>query len=440
METLCGQAYGARSYKELGFVLQRALLICWTACVPVAFLWASIQPLLLSLGQPTEIASMAARYLALCIPCLFLTILTDCAKKYLQAQRIVAPGMWVTGLATALSPVFFYTLVHTFGLGMDGAAYAFICCQLVQAGGLIGYLIYHTKKNIGLPTTTWGGFSLTQASSNWGDYLRYGIPAALMISLEWWIYEIAVFMNGWLPNAEVCLAVGGLCVMLNSWAYMIPMALGSAINTLTSNALGSGDGVRAKRVAMMGLASAVALEGLVIAGLLPGGLANAFASLVSTDPEVLRLAAATMPVLSFLIFWDGINAVLSGILRGSGKQMVGAKVNGTCFLLAIPLCCALAFGSPDYTITSGSLPESFMASLPAPLAEGLSRIGATISESALAVIGHDLQPVARVWMGVSLASMLQCGILLTLVSRWDWNKTALRIAREAALGKSVSGH
>ena len=44
-----------------------------------------------------------------------------------------------------------------------------------------------------------------------------------------------------------CLSVGGIFVTLNTWSYMIPMGLGSAVNTCVGNALGAGDGKTARR-------------------------------------------------------------------------------------------------------------------------------------------------------------------------------------------------
>lgn len=44
----------------------------------------------------------------------------------------------------------------------------------------------HSARNEGSTTATWGGFSTAAAFSKWGQYLQYGIPAMLMISLEWW--------------------------------------------------------------------------------------------------------------------------------------------------------------------------------------------------------------------------------------------------------------
>ena len=45
----------------------------------------------------------------------------------------------------------------------------------------MGYIVWHTSKNKGLPTATWGGFSAAAAFSKWGEYLKFGIPAMLMI-------------------------------------------------------------------------------------------------------------------------------------------------------------------------------------------------------------------------------------------------------------------
>lgn len=42
-------------------------------------------------------------------------------------------------------------------------------------------------------------------------------------------------MSGWLPDAGVSLSVMGICVLINAWAYMLPMGL----------AAGEGSGFRA---------------------------------------------------------------------------------------------------------------------------------------------------------------------------------------------------
>ena len=86
----------------------------------------------------------------------------------------------------------------------------------LQAGWLVEYIMRHSKENQGLPTATWGGFSAAAAFSKWGEYLQYGIPAMLMLSLEWWTYEVAVLENGWLPNAQEALR----CEFIHLWSSL----------------------------------------------------------------------------------------------------------------------------------------------------------------------------------------------------------------------------
>jgi hypothetical protein len=40
----CLQAYGARNYQLLGVVLQTAILVVLTACIPIALLWIKVHP------------------------------------------------------------------------------------------------------------------------------------------------------------------------------------------------------------------------------------------------------------------------------------------------------------------------------------------------------------------------------------------------------------
>lgn len=58
---VCLQAYGAGAYKRVGVVLQRALLVCWSVCLPICLMWLASHQLLLQLGQEPEIAALASR-------------------------------------------------------------------------------------------------------------------------------------------------------------------------------------------------------------------------------------------------------------------------------------------------------------------------------------------------------------------------------------------
>lgn len=66
----------------------------------------------------------------------------------------------------------------------------------------------------------------------------------------------------------------------------------------------------------------------------------------SNDAQLSSLIAQTLIVLAFYIVFDGISAVLGGVIRGAGKQMLAAPfVLCSYYLLALPTSYLLAFGA-----------------------------------------------------------------------------------------------
>jgi hypothetical protein len=47
------------------------------------------------------------------------------------------------------------------------------------------------------------------------EYIKFGLPSAAMTMLEWWAYEAQIIMAGTLPNAEVAVAVLGICFAIS---------------------------------------------------------------------------------------------------------------------------------------------------------------------------------------------------------------------------------
>jgi Na+-driven multidrug efflux pump len=127
-------------------------------CVRVHLL-PSMLLLLLLLLPPPQIAALASRYLILCVPCLFLTTGVECLRRYMQSQRAVRPAMLVAGAVLLLSPLAFQGLVCNAGLGLDGAAYAFVACQAATLTGLLGCVMWRAASLKGRPEQTWSGWS-----------------------------------------------------------------------------------------------------------------------------------------------------------------------------------------------------------------------------------------------------------------------------------------
>ena len=66
--------------------------------------------------------------------------------------------------------------------------------------------------------------------------------------------------------------------------------------------------------------------------------------LVLVCTQVIDTAAAVLPILALSLFGDGMNCVLSGVLRGAGRQALGAALNlSTFWCMGLPLAGLLAF-------------------------------------------------------------------------------------------------
>jgi Na+-driven multidrug efflux pump len=71
---------------------------------------------------------------------------------------------------------------------------------------------------------------------------------------------------------------------------------------------------------------------------------RSFVALFTQDSEVVRLAGSSVHLLAFLVIGDGLQGVAGGILRGAGRQLVGAVTNiFSYYCLGLPMAWLLCF-------------------------------------------------------------------------------------------------
>ncbi|CAN6224800.1 unnamed protein product [Urochloa humidicola] len=198
LETLCGQAYGARQYHMMGIYLQRSWLILLAFAVLLSPIYAFSRQLLAALGQPPELArdaGLASMYL---LPTLFMYAIILPAVTFLQCQL----KNWVTAVAATV--VFLvhvaatWLLVHRLGLGVLGATMAYNLSWAVYAALQFAYAV-----GGGCPET-WTGFSASAfALADLKEFVKLSASSGVMVCLENWYYRILIFLTGYMKNAEV---------------------------------------------------------------------------------------------------------------------------------------------------------------------------------------------------------------------------------------------
>ncbi|KAG2650317.1 hypothetical protein PVAP13_1NG221219 [Panicum virgatum] len=330
LDTLCGQAFGARQHRMLSVYKQRAMLVLALVSVPVAAVWAYTGEILAWCGQDPEIAAGAGSYIRWMIPALFVYGALQCHVRFLQTQNLVVPVMLGSGATALCHPAVCWVLVRGLGLGRNGAALANAISYLANLSLLALYVRLAPSCR-----TTWTGFS-AEAFRGVPDFPKLAVP------MEWWSFEVLVLLSGLLPNPKLETAVLSICLNTNGFAFMVPLGLGGAISTRVSNELGAGRPEAARlatRVVVLLALAVGASEGLAMVL-----VRNLWGYAYSSEEEVVRHTARMMPILAVSIVFDGLQCVLSGVVRGCGRQKAGAFINLAAYYLAgIPSAFVFAF-------------------------------------------------------------------------------------------------
>ncbi|KEH26665.1 putative multi antimicrobial extrusion protein [Medicago truncatula] len=338
LDTLCGQSYGAKQYRMLGVHMQRAMFILMIVAIPLAVIWANTKSILILLGQDPEISIEAGNYARLMVPSLFAYGLLQCLNRFLQAQNIVFPMMLSSVVTTLFHLPVCWFMVYKSGLGSGGAAIANSISYWLNVTILILYVKFSP-----LCKKTWNGFSKEAlALTNIPIFMKLAIPSAIMVCLELWSFELMVLLSGLLPNPKLETSVLSICMNTAGAIWMIPLGLSGATSIRVSNELGAGH-PRAVRLAVNVVVVIAIIEGILVGAVIIL-IRNILGYAYSNEEEVVKYVATMLPIIAVSNFLDGLQCVLSGTVRGVGRQNIGAYVNlGSYYLVGTPAAVVLAF-------------------------------------------------------------------------------------------------
>lgn len=336
LETLSGQAYGAQQYKQLGLQINTAIFSLLLVCLPVSLVWIYIGEILIFMGQDPLISLEAGKFARMLLPALFAYATLQPLCKYLQTQSLIIP-LLVCGCASLCVHIpFCWAMVFKSGLGHLGAALAIGMSYWLNVILLILYVTYSTacaRTRVPISLELFQGIR---------EFLRFAIPSAVMICLEWWSFELLILLAGFLPNPELETSVLSICLSTISSLYTIPEGLGAAGSTRVSNELGAGN-PQAARLAV-GAVMFLTVSGVVIISSIVFASRSVFGYIFSKDKEVVDYVTSMAPLICLSVISDNLHGVLSGIARGCGWQDLGVYVNlGAYYLVGIPVAATLCF-------------------------------------------------------------------------------------------------
>uniref|UniRef100_A0A670YMZ4 Multidrug and toxin extrusion protein n=1 Tax=Pseudonaja textilis TaxID=8673 RepID=A0A670YMZ4_PSETE len=319
--TLAIATYGGKNMKRVGTILQQGILILLLCCFPCWAFFINTEQLLLLIRQDPEVSRLTQVYVMIFIPAL---------------PKIIWPEVFCGIAANIINVLGNYIFLYQFNMGVRGSAWANTIAQYAQAITLFLYIKW--KK---LHVETWGGWS-TDCLQEWGLFMSLAIPSMLMICIEWWTFEIGSFLIGLLSVLD--LSAQSVIYEIATVAYMIPFGIGASTSVRVGNALGARKVEDARKSSLVAMICTGIIPGPVERRELMGSINQHFRIRIE---EVVDLVAYVMPVYIAFHLFEGLCATTSGVLRGTGRQKLGAIFNTLgYYTVGLPLGVVLLFQTP----------------------------------------------------------------------------------------------
>ncbi|XP_030637996.1 multidrug and toxin extrusion protein 1 [Chanos chanos] len=316
-DTLISQTFGSNNLKRVGVILQRGILILLLACFPCWAILINTEPILLAVKQSPNVARLSQLYVKVFMPALPAAFMYQLQGRYLQNQGIIWPQVITGAAANVLNAVINYVFLHVLDLGVAGSAAA----NSISQYSLAIFLFVHIRLK-GLHKATWGGWS-RESLQEWGEFIRLAFPSMLMLCVEWWTYEIGGFLAGLISETE--LGAQSVIYELATIAYMIPLGFSVAASVRVGNALGGGHTEQAK---LSGKVSVICglMASCLVAALITASK-DVIAYTFTTEEDIVQRVSQIMAIYGVFHLFDATAGITSGIIRGAGKQMIGAFCN-----------------------------------------------------------------------------------------------------------------
>ncbi|XP_073122422.1 protein DETOXIFICATION 40-like [Henckelia pumila] len=371
VETLCGQAFGARRYDMLGVYLQRATVVLMLFSLPITLVYVLSRPLLIFIGESERVSTLASLFVYGLIPQIFAYAVNFPIQKFLQAQSIVGPSAMISFSTLCFHLLVSWVAVYKIGLGLLGASLVLSVSWWIIVVAQFVYIVKSKRCK-----ETWSGFKWEAFTGLW-EFVKLSMASAVMLCLETWYFQVLVLVAGLLENPELALDALSVCMSINGLLFMIAIGFNAAASVRVSNELGAGHPKAAFFSVVV--VTAVCLFIAVVEGVVVLSLRHVVSYVFTGGETVADAVADLCPLLAVTLVLNGIQPVLSGVAVGCGWQAFVAYVNVGCYyLVGIPIGCLLGF-----TFKLG---------------------------------------VKGIWSGMIGGTTLQTLILLWVTFRADWNK------------------
>ncbi|MBA0632153.1 hypothetical protein Godav_000948 [Gossypium davidsonii] len=154
LETLCGQAFGAKQYHMLGIYLQRSWIVLFMSACCLLPLYIFTTPLFIALGQDEKIAQVCGYISHWFIFIVFSFIISFTCQMFLQAQSKNMIIAYLAAFSIGIHIFLSWLLTMKLEFGLAGALFSTVLAYWLPNVGQILFVTCGGCKD------TWKGFSM----------------------------------------------------------------------------------------------------------------------------------------------------------------------------------------------------------------------------------------------------------------------------------------
>lgn len=330
-----GQYNGAKDYKRAGHMLTDAFwLIMIFGTVISAFLYFGAYWIYSFLDVPHEMIALGVPFLKMRAIGIFFTFLYFAFTAFLRGIKNTQTPMRIFSLGAVVFIFFDYVLI--FGkwgfpaLELQGSAVA----------GVIQYgFMFVTLLGIILFDKTYRKYSINlfKSIADWATMKRLAnmswplmIDKATMAGAYIWLAKMIA------PMGTHAIASYSVIKDIERFAFLPAIAFSQIITLLASNDFGRGDNeaVKSNIKKIVFLASLMVFGLLTIFSINPGF----FIQIFDLKGSFTSFASKALPVISVLVFFDLLQLILAGAMRGVGNVRYVMWVRFiVCFGIFVPI-------------------------------------------------------------------------------------------------------
>lgn len=175
LETLCGQAYGAKRYALMGVHAQRSCVVLTFCAVLLLPMFAFAAPIARLAGQSAEVAARTGTAALWLVPFHLSLPFQFSLQRFLQSQVKAGAVAVISGLVLLVHVIVSWLFVYRLRVGIVGAALTIDFAWWLSALGMFAYVA------LGGCPDTWTGFS-TEAFSDLWDFFKLSLASGVMLS------------------------------------------------------------------------------------------------------------------------------------------------------------------------------------------------------------------------------------------------------------------